>query len=136
MDYHEVTGAPYAFHHLLLAAKRKLGDRGHFVHVYSPEEYAGMRLFMADDWKSGFAVKPDGDIVSVFSLGKGRLADMLALARENGGLKLDCFEPLAPVYERYGFKVTDRADWSDDYAPANWNYAALGRPAVLFLAAA
>jgi hypothetical protein len=136
MEYNEVTGAAFAFAHLLRSAKRKLGDRGHLVHVYSPDEYRAMRLFLAEDWQSGFAVKADGDIVSVFSLGKGRLGEMLQIARENGGKKLDCFEPLAPVYQRYGFEVTDRADWSDEYAPANWNYAALGRPAVLFLSAA
>ncbi len=136
MKYQEVTGAAFAFHHLVRSAKRQLGPRGQFVHLYGWGEYLDMRLFVADDYQSGFAVKDDGDIVSVFSLAHGRLADMIELARQNGGDHLDCFEPLAPVYGRFGFQVTSKADWADEYAPADWDYAANGRPSVTFLSAA
>ena len=135
-NYLELLGDGLYFREALDRAKAALGERGQFVHAYEPEEYATMRLFVHADGRSGFAVKPDGDIVSVFSTAGGRLANMLELARKSGGVKLDCFAPLEPVYQRHGFHTVDRVAWADEFAPANWNYAANGRPDVVFLSAA
>ena len=58
------------------------------VYIYSPEEYAGMRLFQTPDGKAGFALKGD-DIVSVFNHDKSPYdwvtADLIGLAIEQGG---------------------------------------------------
>lgn len=42
---------------------------GASVCVYPAADYQNMRLFITKDGSSGFALKPDGDIVSVFSSG-------------------------------------------------------------------
>lgn len=134
MPYREISGRPTLFYWRLRVAKRKLRSRGQFVALYTPNQYRDMRLFVADDGLSGFAVKPDGDIVSVWSLAKGRLAEMLDVAREAGGYRLDCFQPLAKVYQRHGFRVTGRVRWDDQYAPEGWDYGQNGRPDVIYLA--
>ena len=49
--------------------KKKAGAKGEQVYQYSPEKYAEMRTFLTDDGKTGFAIRNDGDIVSVFNGG-------------------------------------------------------------------
>ena len=133
MEHREVTGAADEFAGLIEAAKAALGARGQMVHAYSADEYRAMRLWLAEDKLSGFAVKANGDIVSVWSLAKGRLADMLKIAVEAGGNHLDCFAPLEPVYQRFGFKPVAHDAWNDAYAPADWDYAENGRPDIAYL---
>lgn len=43
-------------------------------------------------------------------------------------LHLDCFEWLAPVYERHGFRLVQAYDWNDDLAPKDWPKSMLGTP--------
>jgi hypothetical protein len=52
--------------------------------VYVYDDYSNMRLFMTPDATGGFAVKEDGDIVSVFSSGGGSVFSMLELAVTQG----------------------------------------------------
>ena len=81
-----------------------------------------MRLFTAENGKSGFALKPDGDIVSVFSSETGSLAGLMKLAIQNGGNKLDCFDTMLPkIYKKFGFIEVDRVKWNEEYKPANWD---------------
>ena len=98
-----------------------------------------MRLFLAEDGKSGVAVKPDGDIVSVFSTGRaGRAAMDLAVAV--GGRKLDAFDTILPrYYAPHGFRAISRTRWNDDFAPDEWSkdtFAGFnnGEPDVVFMA--
>ena len=54
-----------------------------------------MRTFLSPDGESGFAIKPDGDLVSVFSTKEappGRGAQMTLLATQEGARKLDAFD--------------------------------------------
>lgn len=75
-----------------------------FVHLYKPEEYQNMKTYLAPDKKSGFAVKQDGDIVSVFSTEKGRGDHMMQHAIQAGGNKLDAFDGYLPkFYGKHGF---------------------------------
>ncbi len=112
------------FHRLIVAAKGKIAD-GAQVYVYPVEDYRTMRLFATSDGNAGFAIKSDGDIVSVFNhnTGKERIANaMLALAVQNGGTKLDCFDTTLPhVYAINGFKVVKRDPWNEEYKPEGWN---------------
>jgi hypothetical protein len=60
-DVHELpanvkAGAAYAKRMQEAASRSKFGAA---VNVYSPEEYAGMRLFVVADGKSGCALKGD-----------------------------------------------------------------------------
>jgi hypothetical protein len=122
------------------SARDTLGPIGKAVYIYPNEDYAGMRLFLAGDGKAGFALKPDGDIVSVFSskgTGAGRAVMETAIAA--GGKKLDCFDTILPdFYSAHGFKGAGRLLWDDGQAPEGWDKAALaqynnGEPDVVFM---
>jgi len=111
---------------------------GAAVYVYPAEDYQGMKLFLADDGQSGVAVKPDGDIVSVFSTGgAGRAVMELAVAA--GGRKLDAFDTILPeFYAPHGFKAVARTKWNDDFAPDEWDKETFsefnnGQPDVVFM---
>ena len=101
---------------------------GAAVYVYPQEDYAGMRLFMSQDHQYGFAIKPDGDIVSVFSDGGGKAYPMLALATELGGTKLDAFDTILPrMYRVAGFREVARDPWNEDYRPEGWDKEVFGK---------
>jgi hypothetical protein len=122
----------------ITASKQASGAVGAAVYVYPTADYAGMRLFLAKDGKSGFALKPDGDIVSVFSQGGAGRA-VMALAVSAGGTKLDAFDTILPeFYSAHGFVAVSRLTWDDSQAPAGWDKAALqrynnGEPDVVFM---
>jgi hypothetical protein len=112
------------------------------VYVYPVEEYSAMRLFLTSSGKSGFAIKPDGDIVSVFNYdpdNKGVVHAMLPLAVQLGGRKLDAFDTVLPkLYGMHGFRAVARLPWNDEFSPEGWNkqdYRAYnnGEPDVVFM---
>lgn len=140
---HELTreGAP-AFRAAIDSIKT--GNRfAAAVHVYDAEEYADMRLFVADDGKAGFALKND-DVISVFvspdSKYRGGAGSLIANAVAQGGRRLDCFDTVLPkIYAAEGFVPVARVPWNDDYAPEGWDYATFdkhnnGRPDVVLMA--
>ena len=113
---------------------------GAAVYVYPVDEYAGMRLFLTEDGKAGFALKGD-DIVSVFA-GKehpGAANSVLQLATQEGGRRLDAFDTVLPnMYALHGFRAVARTKWNDDYAPDGWNKDTFkefnnGKPDVVFM---
>ncbi|MCQ4128253.1 hypothetical protein NOU13_27500 [Rhodococcus erythropolis] len=113
------------------------------VHIYSDDEYANMRLFVTDDGRSGIALNDD-EIVSAFSHRDSKYPSaaksMLAVAVQQGGRRLDCFDTALPrIYSEAGFVPVARLKWNDDYAPDDWNYTVYsryngGRPDVVFMA--
>jgi len=113
---------------------------GAAVFVYAPEDYAGMRLFVAEDGQTGFALKPDGDIVSVFSYGvPGGARGAIELAIQQGGRKLDAFATVLPEYYfAHGMREVARLPWDDTQAPPDWDTNTFadfndGRPDVVFM---
>lgn len=118
-----------SFYNAISQAKANLGDLGASVHTYTPEEYSQMKMFLSEDGLSGFAIKPDGDIVSVFSNPNAKINDfrrrghaMVELAKEQGGIKLDAFDTYLPdFYKKHGFEETGRDVWNEQYKPENWN---------------
>lgn len=100
-----------------------------------------MDLYLSEDGQSGIAVKPNGDIVSVFSSKKvkGRSAHMLEMAISQGGRQLDCFDIyLTKIYETHGFKPVAKMKWNDEYIPEGWNKDNFkdynnGEPDVVFM---
>jgi len=96
------------------------------VEIKTPDELAEARLFRTENG-SGFAIKPDGDIVAVFaskSEPSGGGYSMLQAAVQAGGRKLDAFDTYLPaIYETAGFRPVARVRWNDEYAPPNWNKA-------------
>lgn len=97
------------------------------VHVYPVEDYANMRLFLTESGKTGFALKDDGDIISVFSNEKGGRSAM-ELAIQSGGRKLDCFDTILPdFYASHLFSEAGRVKWDDKEAPPDWDKAVFAK---------
>lgn len=131
--------AAKAFHDSI--ADTKIGNKyASAVWVYDVEEYAGMRLFLANDGMTGFALKQDGDIVSGFNRAttKDAVSSLMPLAIQEGGRKADFFDTVLPeLYGPFGFVETDRFKFDPDEAPDNWDYKAFrkfngGKPDVVF----
>jgi hypothetical protein len=122
---------------------RKVNENSKFgtaVYVYSDADYAKKRLFISESGKSGFALSPDGDIVSVFSESGSREGrGAMILATQMGGTKLDCFDTMLPgYYATHGFRAVARVPWSDEFTPAGWDFNAFGqynggRPDVVYM---
>jgi hypothetical protein len=95
------------------------------VHLYSVDEYSKMRLFLSPNKDYGFAIKPDGDIVSVFvkpGLEGGIGHSLVIAAMSAGGKKLDAFDTfLYPFYTKHGFRRIGHSKWDDRYMPADWD---------------
>lgn len=75
---------------------------------YAEQEYAAFKTFLSPDGKSGFAIKPDGELVNVFSTEKGRGKGLVEDAVKQGASKLDAFninEKLPELYKKGGFET-------------------------------
>ena len=123
-----------------MASAMSTHEFGAQVELKSAEELSGARLFRTENG-SGFAIKPDGDIVSVFQSGNetGKVGmTMMQAAIEAGGTKLDAFDTfLSGLYETVGFRPVARLPWSDANAPKGWDKNTFdefnnGEPDVIF----
>lgn len=100
-----------------------------------------IKLFMTEDESVGFAIKEDGDIVSVFAdktKGKHPLSvySILLAALVNGGTKLDCYgERLLKFYMRMGFVPQGKVLYNEEYESQEWKErkSTLGSPDVYAL---
>ena len=101
-----------------------------------------MDLYLSEDGQSGIAVKPNGDIVSVFAgdnAPRGSGYTLMLLAIQNGGRQLDCFDTHLPdYYSLIGFKPVAKMKWDDEYIPEGWNKDNFkdynnGEPDVVFM---
>lgn len=137
----EDSGADY-FGGALSAAKQG-NPHGASAYAYSEEEYKEMRMFVSADGTSGFAIKEDGDIVSVFKGpgGPGWFAhSAMLLAVQEGGRKADAFDTVLPhIYSLHGFVARSRIPWNEGYAPNDWDKGTFahfngGEPDVVYLA--
>lgn len=89
------------------------------IHPYSLDEYKDMKTYMTPDSKSGYAIKPNGELVNVHSTVKGRGDSLVKDAVERGATKLDAFDikgKLPTLYGRHGFRETGRFDFDPQYA--------------------
>ena len=128
------------FKKAIAKAKQSLGNDGASVEL--KDDYTDINLYLSEDGESGFGIKPNGDIVSVFSSKKvkGRAHHMLEMAvYEGGGRQLDCFDIyLTKIYETHGFKPVAKMKWDDEYIPEGWNKDNFkdynnGEPDVVFM---
>lgn len=73
---------------------------------------------------STFAIKPDGDIISVCKNGVGDAKlngrDLMAAAVERGGTHLDSYAGNYGFYEKCGFEVVSRCKFDEQWAPPGW----------------
>lgn len=142
--FDEFTPSPengLRFYKAMSDFKKNAGKIGEQVYLYSPEEYANMRTFLSEDGKTGFALKNDGDIVSVFNGGnsKGAADNIMQAATAAGGTKLDAYDTFLPeIYSRNGFRVNSRDTWNENYKPDKWNKGYMrrfnqGEPDVVYM---
>lgn len=103
----------------------KASKRGAFLSDYSDDEFSKFKLYLIDGHNAGFALKSDGDIVSVHNNSKLKgLGKFLILnAIKLGGKKLDHFDGfLTNFYSSLGFKPYKILEWDDQYAPLKWKF--------------
>lgn len=107
-----------------------------FLTPHSPDDYISMEaeLYLSDTKSSGFGIKPDGELISVFSLPGAHEGDYAVEAAIKEGAKyldclgVDCEEGLKTFYQRHGFKVVEEYLWNDEYRPEGWDEEKWGRP--------
>jgi hypothetical protein len=115
----------------------KLNPDSGKVDAHNPREWrkSGAKLLsqegVGSDGKTSFfgaAVKPDGDIVGVFSGVKGKSKDAMIAAIANGGNKLDAYAidndsglpgKLANIYHKTGFIPVARVKFNPDHVNAS-----------------
>jgi hypothetical protein len=104
-----------------------------FIDRFTLEQYdrSNVRLFLSAPSSAGFGILGE-ELISVFALGRARSGVALVeCAVAQGARWLTCLDAdgrLSRLYGACGFRVTDRAPFRDDLAPAGWNYERFGRP--------
>lgn len=142
-DYEIESASPEKFYEAITKIRSQHAQSGFDKQLtsYSIQDYNDMKLFLGGYGDCGFAL--DGDnIVSVFShpvLSPRALPDLMDVAIQNGGRRIDVFDTYLPrIYSREGFRPVARILWNDVYAPKGWNYESMkqfngGRPDVIFM---
>lgn len=84
---------------------------------------------------STFAIKPDGDIISVCKMaGDGISArSLLAAAVEQGGDHLDSYDGNFYFYQACGFEVVSRCKFDIKYKPPGWEESRDRKEDVIFM---
>lgn len=108
-------------------------------------DYSECRCYLSRDGLSGFAIEPDGNLVSVFSLKKGFLPTCGEYIVEQGATKLDCFQSkmqdLPSYYKAYlGFELASKLKFDRHFLEedkgkeyADWFVKTYGEADVLFM---
>ncbi|MBR2140897.1 MAG: hypothetical protein IJ853_00885 [Rickettsiales bacterium] len=85
------------------------------------DDYKDCKCYLADNGLSGFAIEPDGNLVSVFNIAKKRgfLRAISETIKQNV-THLDCYnseqQPLAEMYrDKLGFKTASIMDYNMEY---------------------
>lgn len=86
------------------------------------KEHPGAKCFITNG-KSTFAVAKDGDIVAVCKHPDDRFRgkDLIKIAVDNGGIKLDSYEGNHDFYTKCGFEPVSWCKWDSEYAPPGWD---------------
>jgi hypothetical protein len=100
-------------------------------HTEQDYENKGTKLFLSDDFLSGFGINPDGELISVFALERERGKILVAEAMKNGATYLSCMgDHLLEMYSEFGFSPVEILEWNNQFAPKNWNYDRFGTPNI------
>jgi hypothetical protein len=85
-------------------------------------DYPGAKLHITSPGGSTVAVTADGDIISVCKKvgDKTRGSELLKMATENGGTKLDSFSGNHLFYTKCGFEPVSWTPFNEQYAPDGW----------------
>lgn len=107
---------------------QKSGKNAASLSAYTLADYQQMKTYMVKGMAVGFAIKADGDIVSVFNFSGARGIGQILIdvAKRMGGRKLDHYDGfLTGLYKSCGFKIDNVLEWSDEYTPDGWEYKPL-----------
>ena len=83
--------------------------------------YNDTKNYLSEDGLSGFAITPEGDLISAFNLGdRGFLKTIAGFIKDKGAKTLDCYssprQPLNLMYERIlGFKTASLMEFNPEY---------------------
>lgn len=110
---------PKLFHDMFEVV-RYYTQNGELIDLH--DDYSDAKCFLTEDGTAGFAIEPDGNLVSVFNLGttKGFLSAIKDLARAEGANHLDAYvsskENLQRIYEvTLGFHVAATMGYNMEY---------------------
>lgn len=110
---------PKLFHDMFEVV-RYYTQNGELVDLH--DDYSDAKCFLTEDGTAGFAIEPDGNLVSVFNLGttKDFLSAIKDLARAEGANHLDAYvsskENLQRIYEvTLGFHTAATMDYNMEY---------------------
>ena len=83
------------------------------------DNYQGCKCFLSDDGLQGFAIEPNGNLVSVFNADESKRSFVEAISdyvKEQGATHLDCYGYLAKYYNKVlGFKVASIMEYNMEY---------------------
>ena len=83
------------------------------------DNYDGCKCYLSEDGLQGFAIEPDGNLISAFNADvnkRGYIEAIKDFVIEQGGTHLDCYGYLAKYYEKaLGFKVASLMDYNMEY---------------------
>ncbi|RLF65134.1 MAG: hypothetical protein DRN30_04560, partial [Thermoplasmata archaeon] len=93
-----------------ISTRKRVGSE---LDAYDKSDYENMNTFLHQDGKSGYAVKADGELVSVFSSEKGRGHGLMEHALSQGAAHGNATDGyLTSFYEKHGAKEYKRdANW-------------------------
>lgn len=106
------------------------------------DDYSDCKCFLSNDGLCGFAIEPDGNLVSVFSLNpsnkKGFLYAISDFVKEQGATHLDAYaskqQNLEMIYAKtLGFKVSGRMEFNPEYDEQDLIGTKHGNPDVVFM---
>lgn len=84
-------------------------------------DYEKYEIGIVANGKAGFAVSPNAELVSVWSLGGGMLPRIVNAAIYLGAEWLTCYDAgLVEQYEACGFEVQSKTPFNPAFAPADW----------------
>jgi hypothetical protein len=120
-----------------ISAAKKANPKGAAVDIHKRSEYKGMRMFMTRDGSAGYAVKPTGELTSVFKHPDSPHENVSARAAEHasligGATHFSAFDPLPGMYQKGGGKAHERTPWNEDYKASSWRTTQMGRPDVVY----
>lgn len=118
-SFTQVNGSLF---HDIFETNRAYLPNGELVDLH--DNYDNCKCFLSDDGLCGFAIEPDGNLVSVFSLNpstkKGFLYAIKDFVKEQGATHLDAYasknQNLETIYKKtLGYQVASRMDYNMEY---------------------
>ena len=109
-------------------------DKGKAWRVQPHDEYSGKDKLFITKGGSTIAVTEDGDIISVCK-NKGDktfASELLQIAVNQGGVKLDSYIGNHDFYTKNGFEPVSWCEWDDEYKPPDWNENRDKREPIIF----